>query len=94
MNDSYRQPASRSGRVTPLASALALTLFTGLAVSPAASTHPTLDMARGVAQAAPIGNLLPTPAADSAYYTVILNSHQINTFLVLVVLNVVTLRMG
>lgn len=80
MNRTNDRKAKGLLRATPLASALALTLVTGLAVSPAASTHPTLDMVRVASQSAWAGVLMPTPAGDSAYYTVVLKGEPLATY--------------
>ncbi|MGQ0801774.1 MAG: S8 family serine peptidase [Pseudomarimonas sp.] len=80
MNSRNSNKAAKFGRMAPLSASLAVTFFSGLAVSPAASTHPTLDMVRAAEPAVSPNTLLPMTVGDSAYYTVVLREDPVASY--------------
>ncbi len=66
--------------MTPVAGALALTLFTGLTASASASFNPVVDVARVVHASASAAVLMPSPAGDVAYYTVVFKEAPLATY--------------
>jgi len=67
-------------RLTPLASALALTLMSGLTASASASFNPIISMVGTVPKTLSANVLMPSPAGDVAYYTIVLKDAPVATY--------------
>ncbi|MBX3699144.1 MAG: S8 family serine peptidase [Dokdonella sp.] len=70
------------GRTTPLASALALTLFTGLASSASAAYNPIIELSQTLPTAvlATTNTLNASPAEGAAYYTIVFKDAPVATY--------------
>ena len=80
MNVSSSMMRGAVGRASPLASALALTLFTGLASSASASYNPIVDLARTLPGAVSANTLMSSPAEGPAYYTIVFKDAPVATY--------------
>lgn len=70
-----------SGRLTPLAGALALSLLTGLTVSASTTLNPVVELASALNSSLSANTLDPSPAdAGSAFYTVVLRDDPVATY--------------
>ncbi|MGB0135240.1 S8 family serine peptidase, partial [Dokdonella sp.] len=78
----FSSSSSRCGRnrTTPLASALAITLLTGMAATASASSNAVVDFARALPGAALGNTSATTPAAESAYYTIVFKQAALATY--------------
>jgi hypothetical protein len=68
------------GRTTPLASALALTLFTGLAASASAAYNPIIELSQTLPAAMLANTLNPSPAEGPSYYTIVFKEAPVATY--------------
>ncbi len=80
MNVSSSMMRGAVGRASPLASALALTLFTGLAGSASASYNPVIELARALPGAMPANTLLASPVEGLAWYTIVFKDAPLATY--------------
>lgn len=69
-----------SGRMTPLAGALALTLLTGLTVSASTTLNPVVNLANSLASSMSANTLEPTPTNGTDFYTVVLRDEPVATY--------------
>ncbi|MEZ5461140.1 S8 family serine peptidase [Dokdonella sp.] len=70
----------RFGRAKPLASALALTLFTGISASASATYNPVVNIAQAMPATALFNTLLASPAEGPAYYTIVFKEAPLATY--------------
>ncbi len=81
MNWSYSVLQRAGRRSTPLASALALTLFTGVAASISASAYnPVFDVVTALPKVIAANSLSASPAEGMAYYTIIFKEAPLATY--------------
>lgn len=80
MNVSSSRMRGAAGRTSPLASALALTLITGLASSASASYNPVIELARTLPTAMLAGTLNASPAEGPVYYTIVFKNAPLATY--------------
>ncbi len=72
---------SAKRRATPLASALALTLMTGLTSSASATPYnPIINLAMTLPSLATANSLMPSPAEGPAYYTIVFKEAPLATY--------------
>ncbi|MEZ5462618.1 S8 family serine peptidase [Dokdonella sp.] len=80
MNSRHFSLHAARSRTTPLASALALTLLSGMAATASASSVTVLDLARALSGASMGNTTASTPATDSAYYTIVFKEAALATY--------------
>jgi subtilisin family serine protease len=80
MTLSYTASRGARNRTKPLASALAVTLLAGMAATGSASANTALDFVRALPGSALGNTSASTPAADSAYYTIVFRQAPLATY--------------
>ena len=68
------------GRIRPLASALALTLFTGLTASASASYNPVIELNKSLPAVMLANTLAASPVEGKAYYTIVFKDAPVATY--------------
>src|SRR5690606_12209347 len=68
------------GRIRPLASALALTLFTGLTASASASYNPVIELNKTLPAVMLANTLAASPVEGKAYYTIVFKDAPVATY--------------